>query len=238
VSTDILSQLGEFEEFGDRAPRVILPESHYPVEITLNEVGLTKVRDTALVPALVDENGNQLEDVVGGGVPYLDLAVKVVDGPFGEVEGAGFSFRQSCTPGKGGYIGFVAGATRAVTGQAPDAAAITKYKFQFPNGADDKQAQQLFRTQFFLLDPEERKDFMTIFTRARLWNGRKAIVRVSHDLVERTNDITGETYTATYHRVEGYFALNHPKKGLAWVKSACYPEQAAALEEILAGQVV
>lgn len=239
--SDFLNQLGEFQEFGDRQTRVILPPSLYPVELTLDEVGLSPTYDDSeITPALVDENG---EPIVGedgepikraaGGVPFLALSVKVVDGPFADVEGQGFSFRQNLSPGKGKLIGFITAAVKAVTGKPADRAATDKYKFQFPNGADAAVTQQLFRTQFFLLDPEERRDFMTIFARAREWDGKKVIIKVGHEHKDKVSE-AGRPYTATYHKVDGYFGFNDPKRGLKHVTAKCYPEQQAVLEEMMA----
>lgn len=241
TGVDILGQLGEIEEFGG-GPRVILPESYYPVELTMDEFGVSKLSDDrVLEPPLVDEKGqpvvdgegNQLE-LAAGGSPFLKLNAKVIEGPFAEVEGANFDFRQSVTPGKGGFIGFVNSAVKAVTGQAPNRQALTKYNFNFLQQADAKVVQQLFRTQFYLLQPDERKDFMAIWTNASQWDGKKCVIKVTHEVNTRVNEVTGEEFTVTYHRVGGYYPINHPKKGLAWVRKTCFPAQQRELDAMTA----
>jgi hypothetical protein len=229
---ELLEGLGDIPEYGGR--RVLLPQSHYIVGLTLDED--VQVSDESAEERyhedFEDVNGEQ---VLLGGTPFMVLGVEASDGPF---QGCGFNARFYLTPGKGRNIGFVNHAIKAVTGKSADTRVLKEYGFNFPKGLQRDELQAMFRKYFLSLGPQDRLSLMTAYARTDEWNGATVIAKVGIEAGdERTDESTGETYVPQFNRIQGFHAVDDPKKGsdlvyAAWVKKQCFPKQYDAAVEM------
>jgi hypothetical protein len=218
--SNIEDALGIMQEIydGDRKRRVVLPVSHYVMQIELEETGLSKESETDFVEDVLDVSGNP---VPRGNSPYAQLLMTVSEGPF---EGESFSSRIYLTPGKGKYIGFHVNACNSITHKPTDSSLYKEFGFTFEDGWTGENVQKAFRFYFYNLEPTKRQDFMLRWARVPEWDGKQVVVKVGHELETRTND-DGEEYEITFNRIKGLWSTNDPKKGAAFVKKSCYPFQ-------------
>jgi hypothetical protein len=226
MSSEVLAALGEQAEFSGGGQRVILPESYFPVSLTVEETGVTEEKED-FVAGVVDVDGNQ---VPIGGSPFVQLACEVTGGPF---EGHGFSARQFLTPGKkAGYIAFINSAIKAVTGKPANIGVFGEFGMEFPADVKRDQARQMLRTYFYSMDPDRRLDFMTKYARIAEWDGRKCVAKIGQELgQERTDEATGAAYAPVFNRYQGFYAISDKDHGAAWVTAHCFDKQKEAAVE-------
>ncbi len=249
---DITTLLGDIGEYGG-GPRVVLPESFYICTVNVDETGVSdpafeKEQDEEGndVPVMtLEENGELFldaneEPVQRGGSPFVDLECAVDEGPF---QGYGFKGRFWLTPGKGKNIGFVQHAANAISGKKCDVRVLKEYGFEFPATpknltpaqlkASRQEAQQMLRKYFYALGHDDRLDFMTKYCRLGTWDDKSAVTKVGIELGnERENETTGEVYIPEFNRYQGFYALNHAKKGAGWVRSVHHPKQTKVAVEM------
>lgn len=207
----------EFQEFGGGG-RIILPESFYPARISVMVPGSSQVR----------EDGT-------GGTPFIDLSVRITDGPFKDTT---VQSRMYLSPG---LIGFLRSATKTLTKTGADYSVNEKFGFNFselgaidPSNKDDRKAlAEMFKAQFYGLSPEQRLDYMLKHLRINQWDGKNAIVKFSIESNEsdKINPATGTPYVNTRNRIAGFFDVTDAKNGLSIVKTRDFPAQQAAIAD-------
>lgn len=212
--------LGDMAQFGGRYR---LPEGNYPMKFSIDGVGFTKDRETG-----------------AESTPYVNLLGEVVDGPFkGEemVSRLMLTFGKQFPPkgkNKGGFIGFLNHATKAITGKPVDLGAMEEYEFPTPGDfAGDAQGyKDAASDHFFSLEPEARAEFMAKYVRLGSWDGKTAIAVVGHDTSEVKEETTGVVTSRTFARWQGFHATNDPKAGLAHWKRVWLPRQVELAEKL------
>jgi hypothetical protein len=204
-----LEAQGETPEMGG-GRRILLPESYYPIRVTIEKIDVTDVK----------------EDGSGGSV-FAQVNGMVYDGPFA---GNDQSARLWLTPGStGGYIGWVAATVKAITGAEVNTKALDQYGIE-PVGGTKEEMRESFRDQYLALTPDERLAFMQMYCKISTWDGRQCIGHVGHEQgnKQRIDEATGQAYFPMYGRWLGFYSLTDAKKGLAFVKTVCYPAQEAS----------
>jgi len=209
--------MGEIEEYSSN--RTTLPDSYYPGILSVIQYDVT-------LPKYEDPEHPTV--MTGGGSPFFQLGLAVVEGPY---KGAETESRFYLTPGKGPNIGFVNSAIKNVTGKPADTTALKQFEFTALTG-NKESIQGGFRDQFRALSADDRKIFMEKYARVRSWDGRKVIVKVGVEENTWTTD-EGEERTTMRNRFAGFFTLTHSKKGLTYCKHTAFPMQ----EEYIAEQL-
>lgn len=190
--------------------RITLPESYYPVAVTVSEYG-TNAR---------------LE------VPELKLNLVVTEGPFGGVEVGRYDSAILLSSGKedgtGREIGRVRHMVKAVTGLLPDSSALHDFGFAF--SGNPSLAVQEFHEHFNALDADTKTAFMAKYARVKAWDGKQAIVYL------RIRDYVSQDGTPrSSNRIGNFFAVNDAKNGMAVVRSVHFPLQEKAKVAMAAG---
>lgn len=214
-----LEAQGEVAEFGGK--RILLPESFYPVRVTIEEVGTSKENDDG-----------------SGGSVFVQLNGLVYD-PKCPFSGNDQSARIWLTPGKtGAYMGWLAATVKAITGQPVDTTALDKFGIN-PEGNDKEELRESFREQYLTLTVEERLAFMIQYARLNTWDGRQCIAHVTHEASNRAkvDEATGQEYFPVFGRFQGFYSLTDAKKGLQFVQQVCYATQAEHKAAMDAAQV-
>jgi hypothetical protein len=170
----VLDLLGETPEFG--GTRVVVPESYYPMTLSVGEIGVTETRE-----------GTGGEGGLVGGTPYVELGGEITNGPY---KGVAVSERLWLTPGKigskGGMIGLLNAACKTITGQPAVVAALGEFGIElpeeFPEGTSDEEARAEVRRAFIEgfagLTPDQRLALMTKYLRLGNWDGKQVIGKV------------------------------------------------------------
>jgi len=228
----LLDALGDIPEYGS-GPRIVLPEGLYVMDIEVGEQTTTDQGDDIMTDKvwskgqIVDEV--PVEDVNGsevlvGGTPYVELTTTPAEGPFEE---CGFQSRFYLTPGKGRNIGFVNHACKAITGKPVDVKVLGEFGFDFEGLSEQSEIQTRFRACYLALTPEQRLDLMVRYARVVQWDGKTAVVKVGVEERERTDEATGAKYMVPFNRVQGFHAIDDPKRGAGYVRKVQHPKQTA-----------
>lgn len=185
------------EMFGGER-RWVLPAGHYPMRLVVGGAGLTD--------EYVAEDG-----AAKGGKPFVELGSSVI-APY-PFQGERVQRRLFLTPGDtGAQFHFLRGATAAVTGKTPDAAAFTAFGITLPQAGEMRDRTNAFVEWFNKATPEQRIGFMIQYTRMKDWNGRSAVVRLG---VEDGRHPREDGTIPKYNRYIGFWAIDDPTYGRA-----------------------
>lgn len=212
-----INAIGETAEAGAGA-RLVLPNSYYPVQLSIEDMGVSDAK----------ADGTGL-------TPFVEISGLVLDGPFKNEE---VRRRLYMSMGKdGGYLAFQIHTAKAISGEDVDPAALGEYGFPVAdNGAAQEDVRLAWRGHFLTLDGESRLDFMVKFLRVAKWNGKSPIAAIGVEMGE-TGDpdpVTGKRKLRPQNKWVGFYAMNDPKKGIAYVKRVCFPKQVAEKERMAA----
>ena len=232
------------DALGERAEdskRVVLPESYYPVQLSVTGIGTTDVKQVQAKDAnnkpAVDDN-NQPIMIEGGGVPFAEVSSTIFDGPF---KGITVTQKQYFSPGrKGGGLGLALGATKAITRAGANTLSVCqKFGITLPSqgSMDPKEYSQAVREAiadaFFDFDPAKRLDFVSQLLNLPAWDGKKIVVKLNVES-RAYKSAEGEDRTFSENKLAGFFPIDDPKKGVAWVRATEFPAQQEAYDAMSA----
>lgn len=222
----LLEAIGEREEA--RGGRTVLPESRYIMRLTVEETGVTEASERS-----------------PGGTPYLQLNGSVLEGPF---EGTDASIRLFLSPGKvkvsaktgteygGGFLSFLLGATRKITGKPANEDAFAQNGFDVPEreaGESDRDfgfRLRLAISQWYAeQEPAVRLKTMLALTRANEWDGKVVVAGVNLEEQEYTGS-DGEQRTGYRNSWGSFTTLDDAKHGKAFVRAVEHVKQQAAID--------
>lgn len=196
----IIDTVGEQEEFTDFP---LVPESFYPTKLTVEGV-----------------------DVNDNGTPYVSLLARVLEGPFKGTEiSSRFHWLSFGKPGsKGGGIPLLLNACRVCSGKGADESVLEEFGFVNPELTGDER-EDGFATRSALkdfyneLDHAARLNMITRFLRVAEWDGKQAILSVDCAASQNNPD-------RFYNNIKGFYGMNHPKRGIAYVRDVAFADQA------------
>lgn len=230
---DIDSVLGEQNEFG---PRVVVPESYYPVILHVGQTGVSDPK-----PAEYDDVTGELVKEEGGNVPFVELTADIYEGPFAGVQ---ITRKTYMTPGKSGKgIARWRGACKAITRMSSQTAAVCQrfgITLPTPDGKNTADVQAALGEGFFALDPANRLAFMSAVCNLPAWDGKRVLVKLGLESREgdTPNPVTGKKPIFHNNNFDGFYALDDEKKNLAWYNAVEKPKQIEAkkaMDAIAAG---
>lgn len=223
---DLIGAMGEIEEYGGKT---LVPESLYPVKISVGEIGTSDVRDDG-----------------GGGTPFVEITGTITGGPFNGTE---VTNKLYLTPGKvdkgGKHIGHIAYMAKAITGKPANQNALTEAGFACAQqqGEDDTEFAARVKLEFaqFFAEalPATRLATMANFVNINGWDGKTVIASVALESYPRrnadktpmVNEMTGEPVLGYKNTWSGFYPLNHEKRGMKYVTTVCFPKQEQQMSE-------
>jgi hypothetical protein len=233
------------DALGERAEdskRVILPESYYPVQLSIGALGTTDLR----MDDVKDAQGNKVIDSATGqplqeekgGVPFVEATASVYDGPF-----AGIDVQQKLyfSPGKkGGGLGLYLGATKAITHTGANTLAVCG-TFGVPLPSQGNMNPKEFSTAiraaiadaFFTFEPAKRLDFVAKLLNLAAWDNKKIVVKLKVETRNYTKD-DGTPGAFSSNQMNGFYALDDKDKGVAWVRAHEFESQQEAYDAMSA----
>lgn len=217
-------KLEEIQERGGERTIDVLPTGYYPVRLTVEESGVTQLREE------YDEATGVTN--VKGGVPWINLHGVVTAGPY---EGAEVQRRVYFSPGQDGKnMGYMHAMAKAVTRQKPQYALLGKFGFEFSDDAGADEVAEEFRRGWSNMTPDERVDFMMPYMRVQDWDGVECIAKINCKLNKWKDRTSGEQREAWQSEFGGFFATNDRDKGMKWVQETQFKLHQKNLDEQLA----
>ena len=216
--SNLIDKVGEREEFGERDT---VPESSYIATMTIGDIDCFDKKDP--------DTGEVVEEK--GGDPYVELTASIEEGPFtGIAPEARYNLGFGREDKKGGVIPLKLGACKTLSGQSANEVVLKEFGWVDPvqeAGEDDfeygARLRNAMKEFYFGLTAMQRLDFATRFLRVAGWDGRKVVVVTTLTPNKRRE---GQFFV----NFDGFYALNHPKRGEEYVRKVCHPKQAALLE--------